>query len=155
MGEDIDLSKVEEILQKFAKEEASLIPVLQEVQGLFGYLPEGDARGDRPGIGRIHEQGVRSGDVLLPVLPHEERETHSAGMPGYGVPRAGWKVGPEHGEGFPRREGRRNDGRFQLLTGNGGVPRHVLSGARNDGGQELLRQDGRPQGAGDTRSVCR
>ncbi len=40
MGEDIDLSKVEEILQKFAKEEASLIPVLQEVQGLFGYLPE-------------------------------------------------------------------------------------------------------------------
>ncbi len=40
MGEDIDLSKVEEILQRFAKEEASLIPVLQEVQGLFGYLPE-------------------------------------------------------------------------------------------------------------------
>ena len=40
MGDDIDLYKVEEILQKFPKEEASLIPVLQEVQGLFGYLPE-------------------------------------------------------------------------------------------------------------------
>jgi NADH:ubiquinone oxidoreductase subunit E len=40
MGDDIDLSKVEEILQRFAKEEASLIPVLQEVQGVFGYLPE-------------------------------------------------------------------------------------------------------------------
>jgi NADH-quinone oxidoreductase subunit E len=38
--ESIDLSKVDEILSKYEKREASLIPVLQEVQGLFGYLPE-------------------------------------------------------------------------------------------------------------------
>jgi len=35
-----DFSKVEEIIQRYEKEEASLIPVLQEVQGLSGYLPE-------------------------------------------------------------------------------------------------------------------
>jgi len=41
MGEnDIDLSKVDEVLRKYTKEEASLIPVLQEAQSLFGYLPQ-------------------------------------------------------------------------------------------------------------------
>jgi NADH-quinone oxidoreductase subunit E len=35
-----DISKVEDIIQRYGKEEASLIPALQEVQGLFGYLPE-------------------------------------------------------------------------------------------------------------------
>ena len=35
-----DFSKVEEIIQRYEKEEASLISVLQEVQGLFGYLPK-------------------------------------------------------------------------------------------------------------------
>ncbi len=38
--ESIDLSKVDDILSKYEKKEASLIPVLQEVQGVFGYLPE-------------------------------------------------------------------------------------------------------------------
>ncbi len=40
MVESIDLSKVDDILSKYEKKEASLIPVLQEVQGVFGYLPE-------------------------------------------------------------------------------------------------------------------
>jgi NADH:ubiquinone oxidoreductase subunit E len=40
MAENIDLSKVDEILQRYEKREASLIPVLQEVQALFRYLPE-------------------------------------------------------------------------------------------------------------------
>jgi NADH-quinone oxidoreductase subunit E len=40
MAESIDLSKVDEILLNYEKKEASLIPVLQEVQGVFGYLPE-------------------------------------------------------------------------------------------------------------------
>ena len=40
MAENVDLCKVDGVLERFAKEEASLIPVLQEVQGLFGYLPE-------------------------------------------------------------------------------------------------------------------
>jgi NADH:ubiquinone oxidoreductase subunit E len=40
MKEVHDFSKVEEIIQGHGKEEASLIPILQEVQGLFGYLPE-------------------------------------------------------------------------------------------------------------------
>jgi NADH-quinone oxidoreductase subunit E len=40
MAESIDLSKIDEVLGKYEKREASLIPVLQEVQGLFGYLPE-------------------------------------------------------------------------------------------------------------------
>jgi NADH:ubiquinone oxidoreductase subunit E len=40
MSESVDLSKVDEILAKYEKKEASLIPVLQEVQGHFRYLPE-------------------------------------------------------------------------------------------------------------------
>jgi len=40
MAEKIDLSGVEEILERHAKEEGPLIPVLQEVQALFRYLPE-------------------------------------------------------------------------------------------------------------------
>jgi NADH:ubiquinone oxidoreductase subunit E len=40
MSESIDLSGVDEIIGKYEKKEASLIPVLQEVQALFRYLPE-------------------------------------------------------------------------------------------------------------------
>jgi NADH:ubiquinone oxidoreductase subunit E len=40
MGSGLDLSKVEEVLQGYEKKEASLIPVLQQVQDQFGYLPE-------------------------------------------------------------------------------------------------------------------
>jgi NADH-quinone oxidoreductase subunit E len=40
MKTEIDLSKVDEVLQNHPNEEASLIPVLQEVQNLFRYLPE-------------------------------------------------------------------------------------------------------------------
>ena len=36
----VDLSRVETVLERYEKVESSLIPVLQEVQGLFGYLPE-------------------------------------------------------------------------------------------------------------------
>src|SRR4030043_2207004 len=35
-----DFSKVEEIIQRYGKEEAPLIPVLQELQSILGYLPE-------------------------------------------------------------------------------------------------------------------
>jgi NADH:ubiquinone oxidoreductase subunit E len=40
MADSIDLSKVEEVLARYEKKEASLIPVLQEVQSIFRYLPE-------------------------------------------------------------------------------------------------------------------
>ena len=40
MAEKIDLSHVEEVLKRHEKEEGPLIPVLQEVQALFRYLPE-------------------------------------------------------------------------------------------------------------------
>lgn len=40
MAEKIDLSKVEEVLKRYEKVEGPLIPVLQEVQALFRYLPE-------------------------------------------------------------------------------------------------------------------
>jgi NADH:ubiquinone oxidoreductase subunit E len=40
MKQEIDLSKVDEVLVNYAAEEASLIPVLQEVQNIYRYLPE-------------------------------------------------------------------------------------------------------------------
>ena len=40
MAEKIDLSKVEEVLKRHELDEGPLIPVLQEVQALFRYLPE-------------------------------------------------------------------------------------------------------------------
>ena len=54
----IDLSKVEAVLERYEKIESSLIPVLQEVQGLFGYLPEETlvaiGRGLRVSMSRIY-----------------------------------------------------------------------------------------------------
>jgi len=40
MAEKIDLSKVDEVLKRHELDEGPLIPVLQEVQALFRYLPE-------------------------------------------------------------------------------------------------------------------
>ncbi len=40
MPESFDLSKMEDVLQKYRGEDGTLIPVLQEAQSLYGYLPE-------------------------------------------------------------------------------------------------------------------
>jgi NADH-quinone oxidoreductase E subunit len=40
MKTHIDVSKVDQIIGGYAKGESSLIPVLQEIQGVFGYLSE-------------------------------------------------------------------------------------------------------------------
>jgi NADH-quinone oxidoreductase E subunit len=40
MPESLDLSKLDPILQKYRGQEGALIPVLQEAQALYGYLPE-------------------------------------------------------------------------------------------------------------------
>lgn len=40
MSPSLDLSLVEKILKKYQNQEGALIPVLQEVQAIFGYLPE-------------------------------------------------------------------------------------------------------------------
>jgi NADH:ubiquinone oxidoreductase subunit E len=40
MPENVDLSKLEPILKKYRGADGSLIPILQEAQGLYGYLPE-------------------------------------------------------------------------------------------------------------------
>jgi NADH:ubiquinone oxidoreductase subunit E len=41
MQEELDLSKLDPILEKFRGQEGALIPVLQEAQAIYGYLPEG------------------------------------------------------------------------------------------------------------------
>jgi NADH-quinone oxidoreductase subunit E len=40
MSETTDLTKIEPILQRFGNEKGALIPVLQEVQAIYGYLPK-------------------------------------------------------------------------------------------------------------------
>lgn len=40
MSPNLDLSGVEEILKKYQDQQGALIPVLQEAQAIFGYLPE-------------------------------------------------------------------------------------------------------------------
>jgi NADH-quinone oxidoreductase subunit E len=40
MPEALDMAKIEPILERFRGQEGALIPVLQEVQGTYGYLPE-------------------------------------------------------------------------------------------------------------------
>jgi NADH:ubiquinone oxidoreductase subunit E len=40
MKTHIDVSKVDQVIGGYAKGESALIPVLQEMQGVFGYLPE-------------------------------------------------------------------------------------------------------------------
>jgi NADH-quinone oxidoreductase subunit E len=40
MSQQMDLSKIDPIFQQYGKERGALIPVLQEVQAMYGYLPE-------------------------------------------------------------------------------------------------------------------
>ncbi len=40
MSETTDLARIEPILQRFGREKGALIPVLQEIQAIYGYLPE-------------------------------------------------------------------------------------------------------------------
>jgi NADH:ubiquinone oxidoreductase subunit E len=40
MAEPIDLAKMDKVLQKYRGQEGALIPILQESQNLYGYLPE-------------------------------------------------------------------------------------------------------------------
>ena len=40
MPESFDLSKIEPALQKYQGQDGMLIPILQEAQGIYGYLPE-------------------------------------------------------------------------------------------------------------------
>ena len=40
MSETTDPASIEPILQRFGKEKGALIPVLQEVQAIYGYLPK-------------------------------------------------------------------------------------------------------------------
>lgn len=40
MGETLDFSRLDQVLEKHEKEEGVLIPVLQEAQEIYGYLPE-------------------------------------------------------------------------------------------------------------------
>ena len=40
MPEQLDLSKMEPVLQKYQGQDGALIPILQEAQSLYGYLPE-------------------------------------------------------------------------------------------------------------------
>ncbi len=40
MAELIDLSKMDEVLKRYGGQEGALIPILQEAQGIYGYLPE-------------------------------------------------------------------------------------------------------------------
>jgi NADH:ubiquinone oxidoreductase subunit E len=40
MADPLDLSRLDEILQEHRVEEGALIPVLQEAQNIYGYLPE-------------------------------------------------------------------------------------------------------------------
>lgn len=40
MGQRIDLSRMDEIFKKYQGQDGTLIPILQEAQSIYGYLPE-------------------------------------------------------------------------------------------------------------------
>jgi NADH:ubiquinone oxidoreductase subunit E len=40
MAEEVDLSRMEPVWPRYERQEGALIPVLQEAQGIYGYLPE-------------------------------------------------------------------------------------------------------------------
>jgi len=40
MGNEIDVSKLDKVIEKYKGQEGTLIPILQEAQEIFGYLPE-------------------------------------------------------------------------------------------------------------------
>lgn len=54
--DDIDLQPVYGILDRLAGEKGMLIPILQEVQDVFGYVPEGAANAVADGMGIYRSQ---------------------------------------------------------------------------------------------------
>jgi NADH:ubiquinone oxidoreductase subunit E len=58
MSEPLDLSKIDSILEKYHGQDGALIPILQEAQSLYGYLPEevlaGIGRGLKIPMSRIY-----------------------------------------------------------------------------------------------------
>lgn len=58
MPELLDLSKIDPILEKYRGQEGALIPVLQEAQAIYGYLPEdvlkAVSRGRKVPLSRIY-----------------------------------------------------------------------------------------------------
>lgn len=60
--------QLDEVIARHRGEPGALMPVLQEAQNIFGYVPPVDAGEDRRRTGHHTERGVRRGDVLFPVL---------------------------------------------------------------------------------------
>jgi NADH:ubiquinone oxidoreductase subunit E len=60
MAEDLDLTKVEQIIAEVGEEEGGLIPVLQKAQDVFGYLPREvlESIADRLGVSLTKVYGV-------------------------------------------------------------------------------------------------
>jgi len=60
MAEDLDLTKVEQIIGEVGEEEGGLIPVLQKAQDVFGYLPREvlQSIADRLGVSLTKVYGV-------------------------------------------------------------------------------------------------
>jgi len=94
MPEKIDLSWLEPLLKKYKGTDGALIPVLQEAQGLYGYLPEEVLDSISRALDHPAEPGVRVA-TFYSQFYLSRRETHRPGLPGDRLPRAGGEKCPE------------------------------------------------------------
>ena len=60
--------KLASVIEEHRTQKGGLMPVLQEAQAIFGYVPRGRAGDHRRRTGHDAERGLRRGHVLFPVL---------------------------------------------------------------------------------------
>jgi len=122
-----DLAKVEEILHHFPKPTPSdVIPLLQAVQGAYGYLPAPVLEAMAQRTADFADPDVRRGHVLRAVLVHATRPAHGPALPRDGVPRARRETDRRLAPETSRRGRRRDDQGFEVQFRDGGVSRHLF-----------------------------
>ena len=146
--QEIDITKVDEILTRFRKEEGSLIPVLQEIQALYRYLPrEAILRvSKRLKIPLVRIYGVvtfYSQFYLTPRGKHVIKSCQGTACHVRGHRKGALEV-PDAGSCTMEPGGTTPD--HELHPGDGRLPRDLLSRAGHDGRRGLLRATSRPSG---------
>ena len=74
MPENLDLSKIDEVLSHYRGEKGALIPVLQEAQNVYGYLPEEVLRRISRGL-NVPLSKIYGVITLRPILPDSPGKT--------------------------------------------------------------------------------
>ncbi len=82
---DIDLSHVKTIIERYSKKKGALIPLLQDIQAIYGYVPDEAVQlvAQELSIFPVEIYGVLTFYTQFYLMP--ARETHYQSVSGHGL----------------------------------------------------------------------